>query len=64
MSGSRVEALADRHVAVTFAPVPGFAACVRTVSPVPLYPWPCLARPAGGSALSFSAWRKQVSRPT
>jgi deoxyribodipyrimidine photo-lyase len=61
--GAPGDVLADRAVAVTFAPVPGFARRVELVDPVALHPWPWLTRPSGGSVASFSAWRKSVKRP-
>ena len=51
--------LADRSVAVTFAPVPGFRRHADTVSPAVLHPWPWLHRPHSGPVSSYSAWRKR-----
>ncbi|MGB1631263.1 MAG: deoxyribodipyrimidine photolyase, partial [Acidimicrobiales bacterium] len=55
--------LADRPVAVTHAPVPGFATRAAAIAPVTVYPWPWLRIPRPGSVRSFSAWRKAVDRP-
>ncbi|MEM9514405.1 MAG: FAD-binding domain-containing protein [Actinomycetota bacterium] len=59
--GRPAKELADRPVAVTFAPVPGFRR-QRSVDVGALYPWPWLRRPAAGSVASFSAWRRSVMR--
>ena len=48
--------LADRPVAVTWAPVPGFRSRSARVEVAALHPWLWLRRPAGGSARSFTAW--------
>lgn len=61
--GRPVEVLADRSVAVTFAPVPGFATRAAQIAPVTTHPWPWLMRPSAGSVSSFSAWKKSVKRP-
>jgi deoxyribodipyrimidine photo-lyase len=58
--GAVGDVLADRSLAVTHAPVPGFARRVRQVRPARLHPWPWLVRPGGGPAQSFSAWRRAV----
>jgi deoxyribodipyrimidine photo-lyase len=52
------DALAGRAVAVTHAPVPGFARRARQIRPVRVHPWPWLVRPGSGPAQSFSAWRR------
>ncbi|MEO1058794.1 MAG: FAD-binding domain-containing protein [Actinomycetota bacterium] len=54
--------LADRPVAVTFSPVPGFRKRQQSVDVGALYPWLWLQRPAAGSVASFSAWRRSVTR--
>lgn len=54
------EHLGGRAVAVTHAPVPGFASKRATVDIAELHPWPWLARPNARSLRSFSAWRKGV----
>jgi len=61
--GAPTKVLQDRAMAVTFAPVPGFAKRSVSIEPVAVHPWPWLARPAGGSVASFSAWKKSVKRP-
>ena len=61
--GRPTDILATRDVAVTFAPVPGFATRAATIEPRAVHPWPWLAQPAGGSVVSFSAWRKSVQLP-
>jgi deoxyribodipyrimidine photo-lyase len=61
--GRPVEVLRDRSIAVTFAPVPGFARRASVVEPVVVHPWPWLSRPSQGSVVSFSAWKKSVKRP-
>jgi len=60
MLGDPVEMLATRDVAVTFAPVPGFATRADIIGPVATYPWRWLRRPTAGSVSSFSGWRKSV----
>ena len=50
--------LADRSVAVTYAPVPGFQARAAAVGPAVLHPWRWLYRPHAGPVSSYSAWRK------
>lgn len=61
--GRPVEVLADRKVAVTFAPVPGFAARAASIDAAVTHPWPWLIRPTTGSVASFSAWKKTVKLP-
>lgn len=61
--GRPADVLADRSVAVTFAPVPGFAKRAAKIAPVATHPWPWLMRPSAGSVSSFSAWKKSVKRP-
>ena len=56
--GAPTEVLAGRALAVTHAPVPGYARRAAALRPVAEYPWPWLTRPTGGSVQSFSAWRK------
>lgn len=58
--GEPVEELAGRRVAVTHAPVPGFATRAAKLNVVELHPWPWLAQPNTRSVRSFSAWRKGV----
>jgi deoxyribodipyrimidine photo-lyase len=52
--------LADAAVAVTHAPVPGFASRAAAVRPVAIHPYPWLHRPVGGSIRSFSAWLRVI----
>ncbi len=54
--------LSGRPVAVTHAPVPGFATRSARVDVAELHPWRWLARPASQRLTSFSAWRKGVRR--
>lgn len=58
--GRPIDVLAGRHVAVTFAPVPGFGRIVSAVEPVEVHPWTWLHRPQGGPVQSFSAWKKSL----
>lgn len=60
--GRPADVLADRRVAVTFAPVPGFRRLEDALggSIAELHPWPWLRRPHGGPIGSFSAWRKRA----
>ena len=51
-----------RALAATWTPVPGWAHRAHRLRPVEIHPWPWLARPAAGSAHSFSAWRR-TTRP-
>ncbi len=57
-------ALEGRRVAVTHAPVPGFARHIEHVDPAAVYPWSWLAAPGSGSVSSFSAWRKAHRAPS
>jgi len=52
--------LADRALAVTHAPVPGFATRGAALNLAEVHPWPWLRRPRSGSVKSFSAWRRSV----
>jgi len=52
--------LAGRAVAVTFAPVPGFAPRAGAIAPVAVHPYPWLSRPTSGPVTSFTAWRKRL----
>lgn len=61
--GQPAEVFADRRVAVTFAPVPGWRRHAAAVDPQVVYPWPWLVRPAGGPLQSFTAWSKRVGDP-
>ena len=59
--GDPVELLRQQHVAVTFAPVPGFRRRADLIGPAEVYPWPWLVQPTSGSLASFSAWRRSVT---
>lgn len=50
--------LGDRQLAVTYAPVPGFARRRDALSVAAVHPWPWLFRPRAGRIQSFTAWRK------
>ena len=54
------EELAGTSLAVTFAPVSGFAR--HSASVAIAYPRPWLARPTDQRLTSYSAWRKGVRR--
>lgn len=56
--GEPGEILAGRYLAATHTPVPGWRALQERLKPVAVHPWPWLTRPTGGSANSFSAWRR------
>ena len=60
--GDPVEVLADRALATTYAPVPGWRQRAARLDVVATHPWPWLIRPHGGSVASFSAWRKAAQR--
>ena len=61
--GAVADALGETPVAVTHAPVPGFARRAAAVDVVRRHPWRWLTRPTGGPAQSFSAWRRGVRTP-
>ena len=61
--GVVADELADRAVAATWAPVPGWQSIARRVEPVEIHPWPWLVRPGRAPVRSFSAWRKSVGAP-
>ncbi len=54
--GDPVAELAGTPLAVTHAPVPGFARRAARLDIAARHPWPWLTRPHGGSVASFSAW--------
>jgi deoxyribodipyrimidine photo-lyase len=56
--GDPVEVLADRPVAATFAPVPGWARRAAGLDVVEIHPWPWLRRPNGGPVSSHRAWSR------
>ncbi len=60
--GSVAKELAGTPLAVTHAPVPGFASRSASVEVAALHPWPWLAQPGGQRLTSFSAWRTGVQR--
>lgn len=55
--------LAGRSLAVTHAPVPGFARVAGVVRPQEVHPWPWLVRPRPASVASFTAWRRSSGAP-
>ncbi len=61
--GRAADAIGERSVAVTHAPVPGFARHAALVHPAEVHPWPWLVDPTAGSVSSFAAWRKGVREP-
>ncbi|WP_336923028.1 FAD-binding domain-containing protein [Aquipuribacter sp. SD81] len=54
------EVLRGAAVAVTHAPVPGFARRAAAVEPAETHPWPWLVRPGSGTVRSFTSWRKRA----
>lgn len=58
--GSPGDVLRGRSVAVTFAPVPGFARIRHRVEPVEVHPYPWLVAQRSGRTGSFSAWRRRL----
>ena len=60
--GDPTSVLASANIATTFAPVPGWKRRSAIIAPVEIHPWPWLVRPQGGSATSFTAWRKSSGR--
>ncbi len=61
--GDPADLLAERAVAATHAPVPGWRALAERHPPAVEHPWPWLTRPHGGPAQSFSAWRRAAGLP-
>ena len=62
--GRATEELADRRLAVTFAPVPGFRRRSQRLAPIEVHPWRWLFRPRTGRIQSYTAWRKGMpARP-
>jgi deoxyribodipyrimidine photo-lyase len=59
--GDPVRVLADRAVATTFGPVPGWRRRAESVAPVAVHPWPWLVPPHPGSLTSFTAWARSAS---
>jgi deoxyribodipyrimidine photo-lyase len=56
--GAPGEVLAGRALAATYAPVPGWRRLAAGLDLVEVHPWPWLVRPHGGSASSYTAWRR------
>ncbi|MGH9271383.1 MAG: FAD-binding domain-containing protein [Ilumatobacteraceae bacterium] len=56
--GDPLDALAGRAVASTFAPVLRWRRYAAKIDAIEVHPWPWLVRPHGGSARSYTAWRK------
>ena len=56
--GDPVAELADRRLAATFTPVPGWRRYARQLEPVVVHPWPWLVPPTSAGVQSFSAWRR------
>lgn len=54
--GNPRKVLADRPLAATFAPVPGWRHRADSLALAEVHPWPWLQRPGSGSVASFSAW--------
>ncbi len=55
--------LADRPLATTYAPVPGWARLASRLAPAEVHPWPWLVRPRPAPVRSFSAWHRGVGDP-
>lgn len=62
MLGPPVDELRERRLAVTFAPVPGFALRAAALDVVAVLPYPWLVRPAGRDVSSHSAWVRHARR--
>ena len=60
--GVVADELTGRSLAVTWAPVPGFARRAARIRPQEVHPWPWLVRPGGEPLRSFSAWRRSAKR--
>ncbi len=61
--GRPADALVGRPVAVTHAPVPGFAHHSGAVRPAEVHPWPWLVAPTSRNVSSFTAWRRSSKMP-
>ncbi len=59
--GDPVAVLADRAVATTFTPVPGWRSRALRVGPVEIHPWRWLRRPHPGPLTSFTAWSRSAA---
>lgn len=55
--------LSGRSLAVTHAPVPGFARRSAALAPVEVHPFPWLVGPGSVPLQSFTAWRRASSEP-
>ena len=60
--GDPISLLAHRHVAVTYAPVPGYQRIRKGMPMATEYPWAWLCTPDEGSLSSYSAWARRASR--
>ena len=60
--GNPITLLADRALAATFSPVPGWRRRATSLQPAVVYPWPWLRTPTSGPVKSFSAWRNSHTR--
>ncbi len=58
--GDPAAVLADRDLATTFAPVPGWRRRAPMLRIIETHPWPWLRLPHARSIQSFSAWRKSI----
>lgn len=54
--------LADRSLAATWTPVPGWSRISRLLHPTEVHPWPWLVRPGVTSVRSLGAWRRDSRR--
>ena len=61
--GDPAEVLAERPVAATHTPVPGWRRIAARIEVAVEYPWPWLVPPHTGPVGSFSAWRKRIEPP-
>ncbi len=61
--GDPAAVLANRRLAATHAPVPGWRDASRRLSIAHEHPWPWLVAPHEGPIGSFSAWRKGITLP-
>ena len=60
--GDPVQLLSGRRLAVTFAPVPGFARRAASIQPVEVHPYPWLVRPRRRSRASRHGARASATR--
>ncbi|MEL7156076.1 MAG: deoxyribodipyrimidine photolyase [Actinomycetota bacterium] len=59
--GDPVEVLADRRLAATFTPVPGWHRRAAALAVVVCHPWPWLRSPNESRIDSFDCWKRSVS---